>query len=141
MWEARLPPKAVLAPGPRLLPRTLSGSVALLQLSSVFMAVVPVITEGHKDAWGLGRLMCHVDAWGPCHHKGNQCKWPALPSGSMEASRPKLLLRAMPGSVVPPQPGSVLKPVAPSTTEGCAVAPGLGYQLGHFGVPAEPVLV
>lgn len=135
MWEARLPPKAVLASGSGLLTRTMSGSVALLQLRSVLMSVVPVITEGHKDVWGLGRLMCHVGAWGPCHHRGHRCKWPALPSGSTEASRLKLLLRAMSGSVVPPQPGSVLKPVAPSTTEGCAVASGLGYQLGPFWSP------
>lgn len=39
---------------PRLLPRSMSESLALLQLGSVLMSVTLVETEGHAEAGSLG---------------------------------------------------------------------------------------
>lgn len=40
--------------GPRLMPRTKSGSVVLSKLGSVLMFIGDVATEDHTDTWGLG---------------------------------------------------------------------------------------
>lgn len=52
-----LPPGDMLSSGSELLLRAMSGSIALLQPGSTLMSGVPVITEGHEDAQGLG---CHM---------------------------------------------------------------------------------
>lgn len=44
-----LPPEAMLTSGPMLLPRAVSGSVALLQLGSVSMYMVRAFTKSHAD--------------------------------------------------------------------------------------------
>lgn len=45
-WAVCLPPRAWVKSGPGLLPRPISGAMALLQLGFVLMLVVPVATEG-----------------------------------------------------------------------------------------------
>ena len=82
-----LAPWTMLTSGSGLLPRTMSWSMALLQMWSVLMSVVPVITEGNEDTWSLG---CHIDAQEPCH-----CKVHPELLGAMEASRPELQTRVM----------------------------------------------
>lgn len=49
-----LPPWAMIASRPELLPRAMSGSMDLLQSGSVMMFMVTVTTEGCADAlWSL----------------------------------------------------------------------------------------
>lgn len=45
---------SVLSPGPEMLLRTMSRSVALLHPESVLMYVAPDIIEGHADSRALG---------------------------------------------------------------------------------------
>lgn len=39
---------------PRLMPRTISGSVVLSKLGSVLMSMGDIATEDHTDTWDLG---------------------------------------------------------------------------------------
>lgn len=82
-WPALLP-NARMMSKPDCLGLT-SGSMALLQSSSVLMAEVLVIIEGYADTQGLGLSWCLRDAlpWGLC-----QSEWPLLSPGAMATTRP-----------------------------------------------------
>lgn len=56
-------------------------------------------------------------------------EWPVLPPRAMVPSRPRLLQKTMPESLVLLKLGSVLMTVAPVTTEGCVDAWGLGHMI------------
>lgn len=83
--------------GPGLLPRLMSGSMALLQPGFVLMSVVPVATEGL--ACSLGQ---HLRPWvfkGHAASRVTRSVWFGLLSGAMVMSIRKLWLRAMSGFV------------------------------------------
>lgn len=58
-WSV-LPPGARVISEPRRLPRTMSGSVALLQPGSVLKFVAHGNRKGHMDTQGLGCNLGHV---------------------------------------------------------------------------------
>ncbi|EGV93345.1 hypothetical protein I79_002079 [Cricetulus griseus] len=54
----------MVSSGPRLLLRTVAGSVALLQPRSVLMSEGPVIFEGHTEVWGCVGVQGPHYCWG-----------------------------------------------------------------------------
>ena len=92
---------------PGLLPKAMSGSVTLLQPGSVLMSIDPETIKDHCNDVDL------------VYHLGLRCqsKWPALTPGNMVTHRPGLLPRIMSGSVVLPQPRSVMMSMANAATK------------------------
>lgn len=88
--------------------------------------VVMLISEGHAAAGAM-------PVWVACIATRVRVSFGSylLPTTMSEVtSRPGLLPGTMSGSMVPPQLGSVLKPVAPFTTKGYAAAWDLGHHVG-----------
>lgn len=70
-WH-KLPPGAMLSPGPGTLLRTMSGSMILPQQGSVLMSVAHAATKDHTDAQGLGHN------WWPCWYPRAMLSWHCL---------------------------------------------------------------
>lgn len=100
-WPALLP-ETMVTSQPRLLPRTMSGSVFLPELMSILMPMSHHATKDHTDTWGLGYnlwlwgCVCGHVVTGPCW---SEC--PTLSPRAMVLSGSELLLRAMSGPVDP----------------------------------------
>lgn len=94
------------------------GSLVLQQPWSVLMSTTPGVVQGYVDSSGLGCLLCPLLGsrsmllLGP-YRSG----WPWLPPG-MGTPRPRLLPRTVSGSVVLPQPRSMLMSMACVATKG-----------------------
>lgn len=84
------------------------------------------IIEGHVDVTVLG---CPLEScwwpkdmlpWGPCRYE-----WPPLPPGTLVTFKFNLQMKSTSGSVIPPQPGSVLLFLACGDTKGYMDVQGL----------------
>lgn len=60
-----LPSRDIVSSGPRLLPKAMSGSVALLQPSSVLMSKASVAIEGQVTAGIWVATWGHISVQGP----------------------------------------------------------------------------
>lgn len=85
-----------------MLPRAMSGSVALQQPESMLMSLAPVTTKSRVNDSGV------ISQLRPCYHQGHTDLGGRCCHGSMVVSRQELLLRAMSESVVLLHLGSVV---------------------------------
>lgn len=115
-----LPPGVMVQSGTRMLPETMSGSIVIPQLRPVLLSVAHDNTKGYTDARVRGQSLC------PCWCLRAMLPletfwsvWPALPHRTLVLSIPRLLHKAMSGSVPQWLPGSRLISVTSVSTKDC----------------------
>lgn len=102
----------------RLLPETMSGSMAQLQPGSVLKSVAQVATKVNAEAQNLGqRLQLGWSLRAVSQQGLYRYGLTALLPGVLVSSGPRQLLRAVPGSVVLQQQGSGLMYGVPAATK------------------------